>query len=276
MMTLDSTVDQHTRVGLVGDTCQVKTALRTLKCTATLHGSCDLGLSAVNWILDLLVAEKPAPTDFVARVDLLNRYKTSQRCRALACQAVNSLAPLCLPGTASFWQALVSGKEVWSDLRPNRSLTPLERFLAAKTSEVVSLQTRHRSEHPTSEVAMTGYQGKSRYDVDVALYAAMAAVVVGVEQVGLRRSYDLAEWSTDFASEEAARLWVDERVRVTIVAAYTAMVELTREAVAFVKELNASSPWNSQIEVSCVSADAIQGHKLAVTYTSMATRNQLP
>ena len=55
MMTLDSTVDQHTRVGLVGDTCQVKTALRTLKCTATLHGSPESGLSAVNWILSRLI-----------------------------------------------------------------------------------------------------------------------------------------------------------------------------------------------------------------------------
>ena len=137
MVTLDSTVDQHTRVGLIGDPCQVKTALRTLKCTATLHGSPELGLSAVNWILSRLIAEEPDPTDFVARVDLLNRGKTSQRCRALACEAVNSLAPLCLPGTANFWQALVRGKEVWSDLRPNRSLTPLERFPSAETREVV-------------------------------------------------------------------------------------------------------------------------------------------
>ena len=53
--------------------------------------------------------------------------------------------PLCLPGTVDFWQAIVSGKKVWSDLRPNRSLTPLERFLFAETREVVSLQTRHRS-----------------------------------------------------------------------------------------------------------------------------------
>ena len=251
----------RTRLGIVGDPCQMKASIRTLKCTASLHNSCDLGLSAVNWILNLLVAEEPAAMDFVARVDLLNRSKTSQRCRALACEAVNRLSPLCLPGTARFWQTLVSGQKVWSDLRPNESLTSLERFLAAKTSEVVSIQTRHRSEHPTSEVAMTGYQGKSRYDVDVALYAAMAAVVVGVEQVGLRRSYDLAEWSTHFPSVEAAELWVHKRVRVTIVAAYTAMVELTREAVAFVKELNASSPLNSEIEVSCVSADAIQGVK---------------
>ena len=51
------------------------------------------------------------------------------------------------------------------------------------------------------------------------------------------------------------------------------------EAVApmdFVKALNASSPWNTEIEVSCVSADAIQGHKLAVTNTLIATRIQSP
>ena len=57
MVTLDSTVDQHTRVGLVGDPCQVKTALRTLKCTSSLHVACGLGLSAVGWILDLLIVE---------------------------------------------------------------------------------------------------------------------------------------------------------------------------------------------------------------------------
>ena len=64
---------------------------------------------------------------------------------------------------------------------------------------------------------MTGYQGKSRYDVDVALYAAMAAVVVGVEQVRLRRSYNLAKWARHFTSEEDANLWVRKRVQVTII-----------------------------------------------------------
>ena len=49
---------------------------------------------SMGWILDLLIAEKPARIDFVARVDLQNRYKESQRCRDLACQAVNKLAPL--------------------------------------------------------------------------------------------------------------------------------------------------------------------------------------
>merc|ERR1712175_5123 len=105
---------------------------------------------------------------------------------------------------------------------------------------------------------MTGYQGKSRYDVDVALYTAMAAFIVGLEQVGLRRSVD----PDHFACEEEANVWMKKRVRVTIVAAYIAQVELTRAAIEFVRGLNASSPLNSEIDVICVSADAIQGETL--------------
>ena len=126
MVSLAKIVDADTRLAIVGDPCQVKSALRTLKCTSSLHVACGLGLSAVSWILDLLLSEKPTPADFVARVDLLNRYKASHRCRPLACQAVNTLAPMCLPGAVDFWQAEVDGQKIWADLRPNISLTPLE------------------------------------------------------------------------------------------------------------------------------------------------------
>ena len=81
MASLGGAIDKDTLLGLVGDPCQLKTALRTLKCTSSLHAACGLGLSAVGWILDLLIAEEPAPADFVARVELLNRYKASQRCK---------------------------------------------------------------------------------------------------------------------------------------------------------------------------------------------------
>ena len=77
-------------------------------------------------------------------------------------------------------------------------------------------------------------------------------------QIRLRRSYDLAKWSTHFASEEAARDWAHGPVRVTIVAAYIAMVDLTREAVRFVQERHG----DDEIEVCCASADAIQGETL--------------
>ena len=44
-----------------------------------------------------------------------------------------------------------------------------------------------------THVATSGYQGKSRYDGDVALYAAMAAVTIGIKQIYLRRTYDLQD-----------------------------------------------------------------------------------
>ena len=72
LLALGSVVEKETRLGILGDPCQVKTALRTLKCTSSLHGSCGMGLSVVGWILDLLIAEDPPPINFVARVDLLN------------------------------------------------------------------------------------------------------------------------------------------------------------------------------------------------------------
>ena len=100
MASLGSVVDKDTRLGLVGDPCQVKTALRTLKCTSSLHVACGLGLSAVGWILDLLIAEEPAPTDFVARVDLLNRYKASQQRNDSKSQARSQRQSL-LPTTCS-------------------------------------------------------------------------------------------------------------------------------------------------------------------------------
>ena len=52
--------------------------------------------------------------------------------------------------------------------------------------------------------------------------------------------------------------WANGPVRVTIVAAYIAMVDLTREAVRFVQERH----WDYSFEVYCASADAIQGETL--------------
>ena len=139
--------------------------------------------------MDLLIAEKPTPSDFVAHVDLLNRYKESQRCRALACQAVNKLAPMRLPGPRNFWQVAVDGQKVWSDVRPNSSMTPFEVFfLSSETSEVVSVLPMHWRARPTTHVAMSGHHGKSRYDVDVALSSAMAAFDIGLEQLRLHAS----------------------------------------------------------------------------------------
>ena len=104
---LGKVVNKETCLGFVGDPCQVKTTLKTLNCTSILHVACGLGLSVVGWILDVLLADNPSPEAFVHGVDLLNRYKTSQRCRPLTCDAVNKLAPMCLPGPPEFWETVV-------------------------------------------------------------------------------------------------------------------------------------------------------------------------
>ena len=53
---------------------------------------------------------------------------------------------------------------------------------------------------------MSSYDDQMRYDVRVALYVPLAAVVVCVQYLRLRRSYDLVEWSTHFASEQSATM----------------------------------------------------------------------
>ena len=164
-------VDTNTSLGILGDSCQVKTAMRTLTCTNSLHTGCKMGLSLVNWIVDLLISEDPRPHDFVNRVDLLNRHQYSQRCRVLACDAVNKLAPLCLPGNARFWGTYVDSTKVWASLRPKDQMAPFERFLTSKTHELVSIQCKQMQN-------ACGFIGSSHYDLDVALYAAMAAVLV--------------------------------------------------------------------------------------------------
>ena len=89
-----------------------------------------------------------------------------------------------------FWQAEVDGQKIWSDLRPNSSLTPLEDYMSTNINEIVSILPMEWASHPTADVSMYGYHGKSRYDGDVALFAAMGALVMGAQQLHLRRSYD--------------------------------------------------------------------------------------
>ena len=172
-----------------------------------MHTSCSLCIAAVAWILDRLIAEQPTPLQFVKQVDLLNRDKPSQRCKQSSCEVVNKMAPHCLLGGATWWKKAVAGKKVWADLLPVTNTTNLEAFMTSHTPEVVSVWPRMPpSQRQTpDDPPMFGYLGKSRYDVDVALYAAMAAVLVGVKQLRLRLSYNLAEWRTNSTASRMRR-----------------------------------------------------------------------
>ena len=117
-----------------------------------------------------------------------------------------------------------------------------------------------------TNLATSGYHGRSRYDADVALYAAMSTVPAGVLQRRLRRtpSEELRKWNI---TEETARTWASARVEVTIIAANQAMVNMLREAVGFVQNLASRySPdevkqdaKEDSLTVTCVSANGVQG-----------------
>ena len=98
----------------------------------------------------------------------------------------------------------------------------------------------HGSAQLTADVTTSGCHGTSRDDSDVALYAAMAGVTVGVYQHRMRRLYDLTEWNV---GEEATGTWARERVEITIIAAHTATVNLTRDSVRYVPNLLRSSKY---------------------------------
>ena len=98
----------------------------------------------------------------------------------------------------------------------------------------------------------------------------MAAVVVGLHQLHLRLSYNLAEWQTHFNSEQDATRWTRGHVRVVMVSACTAMVDLARDAVHYVHmgrlqrsdlAMLAHMMFDDfkRLEISCASADAVQG-----------------
>ena len=53
LATLHDIVDSETRLCIVGDPCQVKALLKTLRCTSSLHASCGISVCVMDWILDV-------------------------------------------------------------------------------------------------------------------------------------------------------------------------------------------------------------------------------
>ena len=82
-------------------------------------------------------------------------------------------------------------------------MSELESFLSRKTSEFVSVMPSWGQDHPIrDDDLLSGFHGKSRY------YAAVAALVMGLQQLSFRRDYNLSEWSRHFETQEAARTWM--------------------------------------------------------------------
>jgi hypothetical protein len=150
---------------------------------------------------------------------------------------------------------------MWADLVPNETLSPFEQFLSNSTPEVIAIPSIEVPDHV--KIVLEGHIGRSRFNVAVALSAALAAAVVGVRQVELRHKHTYAQLVECgyFDTDQELYAWKHGPVTVTIVASYTAMVEVTRKAVELV--LARLSPQvKDQINIVCASADALQGDTL--------------
>ena len=181
-------VSDSTRVGLLGDPCQVKSLLKTLTTVASLHSSCTLGISTMQCFLDRFLHAGPKGQEIVHRIDLLNRYQGSHRCRVRATTVINMLTPYCLPcpstATPTLWSQKVFGKKVWADLQPVTPKSGFQKQLTQCTPEILSVWPDICFRMPEN-MPLNGFIGKSRFDIDQALYAALTAVAVAWTQITL-------------------------------------------------------------------------------------------
>ena len=108
-------VGASTRLGLLDDPCQVKSLLKTFTTVASLHSSCTLVISTIQWFLNRFLHAGPKDQEIVHRIDLLNRYQESHRCRVRATAVINRLTtyfPHPPTSTPTLWSEKVLGKKV--------------------------------------------------------------------------------------------------------------------------------------------------------------------
>ena len=202
------------------------------------------------------------------RVDLANRYHRSRRYRLKATQAINTLTECCLrctqTATRAVWKEKVFGQKVWANLKPVIPNRGFQEQLTEYTPELVSVWPDVRFSMPKN-MSLTGHIGKSRFDIDQALYAALTAVSVAWDQITLRQDWQYWTlrhgWHHYYSPqcEEHVRKWRTSPFRVIIICPYTAMVNLTRDAVDFVLKIGHRFHNPEQYKIDCVTIDAVQG-----------------
>ena len=261
-------MSDSTRLGLLGDPCQVRSSITSLPTAQSLHASCKMGMSILLWFLLRFLHEGPRGKEIVFRLDLQNRYQRSRRCRLKATSTINRLTPYCLPcpptATPAVWTEKVFSEKVWANLKPVIPKRGFQEQLTQYTPELVVVWPDVRFQMPKN-MSSAGYIGRSRFDTDQALYAALTAVSVAWTQIMLRQKWqDYTvrhgwHWYYPSGTEERVRKWRTLPFRVVIICAYTAMVNLTRDAVNFV--LGISHPFDNprQCTIDCVTLDSVQG-----------------
>jgi len=88
--------------------CKTATTVQRLQ---HLLANFDVAQTLAHYILATLAAAELTPDEFIAKLDLLNRYRPSLRCPPAAASLVTSLAPHCLPGPVAFWKTEWAGNQ---------------------------------------------------------------------------------------------------------------------------------------------------------------------
>ena len=125
-------------------------------------------------------AERISPEVLVRKIDLPNRYKDGERCRAVIADVITKLSYSCLP---PIFSAIVNNTFVWAELQPRSPQSDGVRYLDAFSDEVIlfdALSDWHDG------AATEGEVNHSRYNLCLAFASAGVAV-----SLALKRAEDL-------------------------------------------------------------------------------------
>ena len=191
------------------------------------------------------MASDMTPEVSVDSIQLMNRSFPSGRCLSKTAQFVSTLAPLCLPKPIEFWQQEVGGKAVWADLQSRRARTSLIAFQDDSLPEVICYHVLSLSQKES--VVAQRKLGHSKYDLNLALMAAAAALGLSVLIRRIRTNFDSARWQDFFETVEQAQKWKDEEITVHIIAIYKAMDPVCSEEAKFLQSLRGARTGTAEI-----------------------------
>eukprot|EP00959_Pyramimonas_sp_CCMP1952_P413316 8660852-Pyramimonas_sp.AAC.1 len=98
----------------IGDPTQLRAKLDLSPKVSAKAANWDSSASAMLWMTRTLAKPRMTGDAAVEKVDLINRYRSSKRCRDPQARAVTDLAMSCLPAPAAWWPQQVAGKPLWS------------------------------------------------------------------------------------------------------------------------------------------------------------------
>lgn len=233
LLALQPYLSDGTVFACAADPCQTTITLPQTVCTHDLECNYGAFKTPVRWMLEMLVEQKVTGEGKLEAIHFANRDKRSARVTEQCAALVSKLAPLCLPGPASHWNERIFGLPVWSDLLP-RPMVPIDEHVRWYLPEVVVYDTWYLP-HP-EKVKMTGVIGSSSYNLNVALHAVCASIVMGNMYMQAQSRYDVQTWwPRHFMSLDEATAWQRKDVRVVTLSPSRAMLPMLKAALRFLE-----------------------------------------